>query len=144
MDFCSNDEQYFGGLMGATNSPEQFSAYNGITVTEVKDGVGVGELDITSHSLNPGGIVHGGCLASLADTVAGVAAAVGQHRRCVTVNYSLSFLRPAKASGKKIVCVATPHKLGKTLCVYGVSLTDDGGKEVASGTFTFFLLDNEH
>ncbi|NCB64052.1 MAG: PaaI family thioesterase [Clostridia bacterium] len=140
MDSCNNDQTYFGGLVGSTNNPAQFSAYNGITVTEVKDGVGVGELAITPHSLNPMGIVHGGCLAALADTVAGVAVAVGQHSRCVTVNYSMSFLRPAKGDGKKIVCTAAPHKLGRTLCVYGVSLTDDGGKEVASGTFTFCLM----
>lgn len=140
MDSCNNDDRVFKELMDRINDPRQFSSYNGITVTQVKDGVGVGELAITPHSLNPMGIVHGGCLAALADTVAGVAVAVGQRSRCVTVNYSLSFLRPAKGEGKKIVCTATPHKLGHTLCVYGVSLTDDGGKEVASGTFTFFLM----
>lgn len=121
------------------NRAEGFSSHNGITVTSVKDGVGEGELAITPQSLNPMGIVHGGCLASLADTVAGVAAAAGQGRSGVTVNYCFNFLRPAKGTGKKIYCRADPHKMGRTLSVYAVSLTDDSGKEVAAGTFTFFF-----
>lgn len=136
MDFCS---EKVAKMVQVTNNPAQFSAHNGITVTRIEDGVAEGELAITPQTLNHMGIVHGGCLATLADTVAGVAVDAQQQMLCVTVNYSLSFLRPAHGEGKKIYCKATPHKLGRTLCVYGVSLTDDDGKEVAAGSFTFFL-----
>ncbi len=119
---------------------DAFSAYNNIRVTETReDGTAVGELTVTEHSLNPHGIVHGGCLATLADTVAGWAVAIGTGQASVTVNYGMNFLRPAKGSNKKIVCRAEPEKLGRTLCVYRVTLTDDAGKEVATGNFTFFL-----
>lgn len=115
-----------------------FSQYNGLTVTRIQDGVGEGELKITPQSLNPLGIVHGGCLAALADTVAGVAASRAVGVPSVTVNYCFNFLRPAKGTGQKIYCRAVPDKLGKTLSVYSVTLTDDDGAEVACGTFTFF------
>lgn len=121
---------------------DAFSVYNHVVVTQFfEDGSAEGELQIHPESLNIYGIVHGGCLATLADTVGGsaVSAATGQYP--VTVNYAFNFLRPAKGTNQKIVCRATPEKLGRTLCVYHVSLTDDQGVEVANGNFTFFLTE---
>ena len=85
--------------------------------------------------------VHGGCLAALADSVGGWTASSAQHRTCVTVNYAFHFLRPAMGTNQKIRCRATPEKTGRTLSVYHVSLTDDEGLEVATGNFTFFMMD---
>ena len=45
------------------------------------------------------------------------------------------------ASGKKIFCVATPKKMGRTLSVIQVVLTNDQDVVVATGTFTFFMMD---
>ena len=44
-------------------------------------------------------------------------------------------------TNQKIRCRATPEKTGRTLSVYHVSLTDDEGLEVATGNFTFFMMD---
>ncbi|WP_101697541.1 PaaI family thioesterase [Clostridium minihomine] len=121
------------------DSVQSFSAYNGITITKLEKDVAEGELIITPQSLNSGGIVHGGCLATLADTVAGNGVASATGHMCVTVNYSFHFLSPAFGDGHKIYCRAVPQKIGHTLCLYGVSLTDDNGREVAAGSFTFFL-----
>ena len=118
-----------------------FSSHNGIAVTRVQKDLSEGELTITPQSLNPLGIVHGGCLAALADTVAGAGVIGNTGRTCVTVNYSFHFLNPASGDGHKIYCRARPQKMGRTLCLYEVSLTDDGGREVATGSFTFFLKD---
>ena len=118
---------------------DPFSSHNNIRVYE--DGSGEGELIVTRESLNPHGIVHGGCLAALADSVGGWTASSAQHRTCVTVNYAFHFLRPAMGTNQKIRCRATPAKTGRTLSVYHVSLTDDEGLEVATGNFTFFMMD---
>ena len=118
---------------------DPFSYYSNIRITNVyEDGSVDGELQITPKSLNVHGFVHGGCLATLADTVAGHAAHL--YGKCVTLNYAFNFLRPAKGENEKIRCLATPEKVGRTLCVYHLSLTDDAGVEIASGSFTFFLL----
>lgn len=58
---------------------------------------------------------------------------------CVTAGSTMEFLRPA--SGKKIFCVATPKKMGRTLSVIQVVLTNDQDVVVATGTFTFFMMD---
>lgn len=132
MDFCSE------GNWMQMPPDTGFTTYNGLRITGVIDSIGYGEFDITPERLNPMGIVHGGCLAALADTVAGTAACCAVGKPCVTVNYCFNFLRPALGTGQKIYCRAKPQKVGRTLCVYIATLTDDSGSEVAAGTFTFF------
>lgn len=136
MDSCSKTKR---AIPDPRKVIDPFSHRNNIRITNLYDDGSVdGELTVTPESLNPHGIVHGGCLATLADTVAGHAAHV--HGSCVTVNYAFNFLRPAKGTNKKIYCVATPEKVGRTLCVYHLELTDDEGVQVATGNFTFFIL----
>ena len=97
-----------------------------------------GFLQVTRDSLNPHGKVHGGALAALADTVGGNCACA-RGRSCVTASQSMEFLRPAE--GPYITCVATPKKEGHTLSVIQVELSNAEGKLVATGTFTFFMMD---
>lgn len=137
MDFST--EKYSKNPENISNI-DPFPRFNHMKVLAFyDDGSAEGELSITPDSLNPMGCVHGGCLCTLADAVAGWGAAASQKKTCVTVSTSLNYLRPALGSNEKIHCLATPRKLGKTLCVYEVSLTDDSGKEVVSGELTFFL-----
>ena len=53
------------------NRPHQFSYENGILVTKIEPGRAEGILNVSENSLNPHGMVHGGALAALADTVGG-------------------------------------------------------------------------
>lgn len=120
------------------NKPHQFSFENGMLVTHAEPGLVRGELTVSENSVNPHGMVHGGALTTLADTVAGCCAcSKGGH--CVTSNCTMEFLRPAY--GKKIYCEATPKKMGRSLSTIQVSLTNDEGAVVATGTFTFFMLE---
>ena len=115
-----------------------FTYHNGIRITKLELDYCEGELEITPECLNPLGIVHGGCLAALADTVGGMAA-LSRGKGTVTVSYGFNFLRQAK--GTKIKCVATPEKIGRTISVFRCVLTDDEDKTVASGQFTFNMID---
>ena len=120
------------------NRPHQFSYENGILVTKIEPGRAEGILNVSENSLNPHGMVHGGALAALADTVGG-SCACARGRSCVTAGSSMEFLRPAE--GPAITCVATPKKEGRTLSVIQVELSNAQGKLVATGTFTFFMMD---
>jgi len=122
------------------NRPGQFAFENGITVTAARPGYAEGVLEVRPTSSNPRGTVHGGCLYTLADTVAGTAACA-HGASCVTVSGNMEFLRPAV--GPTIRCVATPKKQGQTLSVMQVVLTNAERKEVATGTFTFFMTQPE-
>ena len=79
-------------------------------------------------------------LRRLADTVAGVAAWAGG-RVCVTLDSSMQYLSPGR--GKQITCTATPKKQGRTILVYDAALTDETGKLVAIGTYTFFVTQRQ-
>lgn len=128
---------FFQRLKRRINRPGLFSASNGIEVTECREHYAAGELTVSAQSMNPRGIVHGGCLSTLMDTVAGIAACT-DGRGCVTLNCSVSYLRAAQDT-KKVYCTAEPVKLGRTVAVYSAQLTDDQGKLLATGTYTFFL-----
>ena len=84
---------------------------------------------------------------SIADAVGGAAAlawglaATGKSMdelRVVTVNGNLNYLRPAR--GTCIYAEARYRKMGRTMAVIDLSLTDDQGEEVCSGTFTFMYV----
>ena len=121
------------------NSPHQFSYENGITVTCVEPGLARGELRAGPDSINPHGYVHGGAMATLADTVAGCCAC-SRGGNCVTASSSMEFLRPAQGD---LFCEAAPKKLGRQLSVIQITITDTRGKTVATGTFTFFMAGPE-
>jgi acyl-CoA thioesterase len=134
----SGKEKLYAAIVKLANRKDQFAAASGIVITNVTGDYAEGELNVTERSLNPMGMVHGGCLCTLADTVAG-SAVVSRGVVCVTMSNVMNFLAPA-ADTKKIKCVATPQKVGKAVCVYNVVLTTDEGQTVATGVFTFYVL----
>lgn len=117
------------------NSPHQFSYKNGIVVTCIEPGLAMGELRAGPNSVNPHGMVHGGAIATLADTTAGCCAC-SRGGSCVTASSSMEFLRPAQGN---LFCEAVPKKLGRKLSVVQVTILNTAGKTVATGTFTFFM-----
>ena len=115
-----------------------FAVYNNILLVKIEKDYAEGVLEVSQNSYNPLGIVHGGALATLADSVAGTAVRT-RGRMCVTLNCAINYLAPA--TGSRIKCVATPQRVGRTIAVYDVNLTDDQGQKVASGSFTFYIKD---
>lgn len=127
-------------VLSAVNCAHQFSYENGVVLTHVEPGLARGELRSGPNSINPHGMIHGGALATLADTVGGCCAC-SKGGDCVTASSTMEFLRPA--CGDIIYCEATPKKMGRSLSVIQVVLTNQQGKEVATGTFTFFMTQPE-
>ena len=125
-------------IFRTVNTPHQFSYENGVTVTHVEPGRAEGVLEIGPNSVNPHGNVHGGALATLADTVGGCCAC-SKGGICLTTSSSMEFLCPA--NGSMITCVATPKKMRRTLTVVQTDLFIDSGKLVATGTYTFFMVE---
>lgn len=123
-------------LNSVVNAPHQFSYESGVLVTRVEPGFAQGVLEVGPNSINPHGKVHGGALATLADTVGGCCAC-SKGGLCVTSSSTMEFLRPA--DGPRIFCTATPKKMGYHLSVIQVELTNAAGETVATGTFTFFM-----
>lgn len=129
-------QAYYDKLIHYINTARGYAKYSNVHVTKVEPNYCEGELTITPDLCNYLGIVHGGCLATLADTVAGIAAC-SSGNGTVTINYGFSFLRPT--TGTKVRCIAEPEKVGRKVSVFRCSLYNDEDKLVASGQFTFFM-----
>lgn len=86
------------------------------------------------------GVVQGGILTGLADTAAVylLIPDAMDRGRVHGVGLTLNFLRPAHADGSDLVAVATPVKLGRTIAVCSVDITQ-GDRHVAHGTFTYLV-----
>lgn len=128
-------DQYEKRVLGMVNAAHQFSHESGVEVTHLEPGLVQGVLRAGPNSINPEGNIHGGAIATLADTVAGCCAC-STGGDCVTSSCSIEYLRPAVGD---LYCEATPKKLGRSLSVIGLEITDTRGKLVATGTFTFFM-----
>lgn len=122
-------------------APEEgFREVLGIRIIENGVGYAVGEMDIQPTHLNPLGVVHGGCMFSIADTVSGVSA-LGRGGRVTTVSGNISYLRAGKDT-TKIVAKARETKYGRTFSVCEAQLFDDKDNLLAITTMTFFHLND--
>jgi len=91
--------------------------------------------------LNPIGTVHGGCLYTLADVVAGAAvSAYGNY--AATVSSSFYYLEPAK-NVQKLYASATVSRQGKSLCVIDVVIWSEPGTIIAKGSLSYYILNKE-
>ena len=95
-----------------------------------------GEITVAEAHLNPMGMVHGGCLATLADTVTGTAVAT-RGRVGVTMDCRMDYLRPA-VNTKKIRCVAIPQKIGKTITLLSGGAHQRRGRAGGGGSLQLF------
>ena len=86
------------------------------------------------------GVVQGGMLSGLADTAAVylLIPDAMERGRVHGVEFKMNFLRPAHADGSELVAVATPVKIGRTIAVCSVDITQ-ADRLVAHGTFTYLI-----
>ncbi len=123
-------------VLQAANRPDQFLArIHARILSREEVGSVIGELVPGLENRNPWGSVHGGALATLADTVAGTCAVTATNCVCVTVSSSLNYLRPAVDG--TVICTARPEHIGKTISVVHVILAQQPEKPLATGDFTF-------
>ena len=117
-----------------------FAREIGIELMEAKDGHAKMKIDINEKHRNPIGSVHGGCLFSLADTVAGVALSttgVG----CTTLSAHTTYIKAAMMDKIRVLYgEATPIRIGRKIAVYQVDITDDQGQEISRMTFEYFIM----
>lgn len=87
---------------------------------------------------NGGGAIHGGILSMLADTAVACALSTNFDGKMgfATANLNIHFLRRAKS---RITAHARIIKVGATVCVGYVEITDSAGELVSTATCDFVL-----
>lgn len=115
---------------------EGFIKNNNFKLVSLNDNECVLESDVTETSMNPYGMAHGGYIFGLADTAAGVLAAVNGD--ALTVDSNISYLKPLKTNSVR--AVATVDKVGNKISVYTVKVYDSNNILVAKTTNTYFYI----
>lgn len=103
-----------------------FDALYGLVIDEQTDERIVAHVDLQDHHKQPMGLVHGGVLASIAESIASIATAhvvVGNGEMAQGLSNQTSFLRPV--FGTRINAQARRRHRGRTTWVWEVDITDD-------------------
>jgi uncharacterized protein (TIGR00369 family) len=100
------------------------------------------ELPLRAELLQEEGVVHGGFLATLADTAAVwlLWPDLGTDRSMTSIEFKVNFLGAGRDGGGPLRAVATLLRKGRTVAVCESEVLQDG-RLVAKGTFTYLLRD---
>jgi acyl-CoA thioesterase len=108
-----------------------------------RDGVTI-QCRIRPELLNSQGSLHGGVPASIADAAVGTA--LHRHfagaRRFTTVELKVNYFRPVTEG--RLVARSRLVRVGSTICVGRVDLTDDQHRSVGIAVVTYMVLDAAH
>lgn len=118
-----------------------FNTLLGIKLTRThSDGVTI-ECALRHELTNSAGVAHGGVAAAIADVAVGMALNrhFGGKRPITTVEMKINYFLPA--TDGHIFARSRLLRIGSTLCVGSVDLTNTEGKQLGTALVTYMLLD---
>jgi acyl-CoA thioesterase len=119
------------------SAPGQLFGYE---LDSIGDGKATMSLRVMDRHLQIHGVVHGGILASLADTAGAMAAypLLPKGTRLATVEMTINYLEPVDRG--PIIAEARVLRLGRTLAVSECEIKDAEGKLAAKSLLTFAII----
>ena len=119
-----------------------FTGYCGLEFTEVTEDHCVVSCPMRPELLNPGGIAHGGLIATLTDVAAGSMAlmADGRAHSIVTQSCNIQYLRPGP--GECLRAESRVVRKGNRVCVVQVDCFSGDGSLAAVATYEIAYLGN--
>lgn len=127
--------------MSAIVDRNPFAKHIGMKLTEVRLGYAKGTVPMKKEHQNVYGGMHGGCVFSMADTIAGIAAATYGHM-VTTIDTNFNYLEAIRDT-TEVVCEAKVVRHGGRITVLTVEVFDDKGKLVCNGGFTYYNIVNQ-
>jgi uncharacterized protein (TIGR00369 family) len=117
-----------------------FHGWMGIELVRAEAGRVELALEATDHHLNLQGLLHGGIVASLADTATGLAVRtkIPQGQRHVTLQLDVHYLLPGGAG--RVTAVGTTVRVGTSIGVAEADITDARGRLLARATATVAVM----
>jgi acyl-CoA thioesterase len=118
----------------------EFARWMGISLVSLDVGESELRLDLEKHHLNPGGIVHGGVLATLLDASIGLAlrSKIGMTTDHVTIELDVHYLSPARTGA--LIGRGHAVRVGGRVSYGEADVFSDDGKVLAKGTATFLVV----
>lgn len=126
--------------MRARTGDALFHKLLGIRLGALEDGESEISLDLEPHHLNPGGIVHGGVIASMLDMASGLAhrTKLGPGGTHVTTQLTVQYL--ASATDGTLVARGRVLQHGGRVGFAEAELRRDDGRLVAKASATFLVV----
>ena len=111
----------------STSAAAGFDALYGLELTEVGEALARGRVATRDDLRQPGGAVHGGVYAAIAEALALRGTAVGvEGRRVVGLTTHTNVLHPIEAGA--LHATAKRRHRGRTTWVWEVEISDDSGR----------------
>src|SRR5580693_3490396 len=118
-----------------------FNTLLGIGLHRVhRDGITI-DCTLRNDLRNNAGVAHGGIAAAMADAAVGIAIQrhFGGGRRITTVELKINYFLPVTEG--RIFARSHLLRVGSTLCVGSVDLTDEHGRAIGTAIVTYMILD---
>ena len=105
-----------------------------------RDGITI-DCTVRNDLQNSAGAAHGGVAAAMADAAVGIAIQrhFGGKRRITTVELKINYFRPVRNG--RIFARSHLLRIGSTLCVGNVDLSDEHGHAIGTAIVTYMLID---
>jgi acyl-CoA thioesterase len=105
-----------------------------------RDGITI-DCTLRNELRNSAGAAHGGVTAAMADAAVGIA--IQRHfdgrRRITTVELKINYFRPVTEG--RLLARSHLLRIGSTLCVGNVDLTDEHGRAIGTAIVTYMFID---
>jgi uncharacterized protein (TIGR00369 family) len=117
-----------------------FNALLGMRLHRVhRDGITI-DCRLRDDLRNSAGVAHGGIAAAMADAAVGIAIQrhFGGGRRITTVELKINYFLPVTEG--RIFARSHLLRIGSTLCVGNVDLTDEHGRAIGTAIVTYMII----
>lgn len=134
--------EFLRAILDGTLPRPPIAALFGMVMSEIEPGRVVFECEPDESAYNPIGLVHGGLVCTLADTVAACAvqttleAGVGY----TSIDLNVSFIRPVTTASGVLRATGQIRKPGRRVAYSSAEIVDGAGKLVATATTSCLIL----
>jgi uncharacterized protein (TIGR00369 family) len=134
---------YLRGIRDGVVPPPPISMLLGMGIGSVDEGVVTFTLEPDESHFNPIGVVHGGVLVTLLDTVAGCAvhSTLAAGWRYTSIDINVSYLRAVDLRSGLLTFTGRVVKSGRRVAFATAEATDAGGNLVATATSSLLVME---
>lgn len=119
------------------NASHRNMSLESLLVEEAKPGFIKMSVEVNPQTSNPYGMIHGGVLFTLADSVAGLTC-ITLNKKVVTLSSNIHYIRSAK-SGRVHASPRILHN-GRTTVLLEVDMVDDASNLISKASFNMFVI----
>jgi uncharacterized protein (TIGR00369 family) len=136
--------EFLQAILDGTLPPVPIGALFGMVPRQVEPGLVVFECQPDESAYNPIGVVHGGLVCTMADSVIGCAvqSTLEAGVAYTSIDLNVSYLRGVTADSGTLTATGRVTKPGRRVAFGAAEIVDGAGRLVASATGSCLIMDN--